>query len=127
KRMDRDENTSTLRKNYYESFEKPADSNAESQNDLFTQSHIQLEPSELDYSVKLPSGEHRYSSFSPFLKEGVSGHYFTPELDISLQNEYRNTTEYDHGDYVLPLQTSNIQRNSIVNDRREFHLDIVSD
>lgn len=89
KRQNWDNNKRTLNKTYYEQFSKPSSSNAKTENILHTQTFFKMEPDKVNYKIELPSEENKKTSFSPLLKQGSSGLYYSTDIDESIQDQYK--------------------------------------
>lgn len=113
-------------KTFHESFVKTTNDMA-LENTLKTQSTLIMKPDAMVYDVAVPSGKHTKNNFVPFKKGWINGYYYPADLDESLQEDFKNHTEYDLGDFSVFLQQDKFIDQGIQNEKRTFGLEFVSD
>lgn len=116
--------SNTKKKEYHEKFAKALDNENDSHYELNTQTPIPITPGKLEYSVEVPSDNHKKSAYDVIRKDGTFGTYIVEDIDESLQDAYKNDT----GDgYKIPYQQSTWNDNGTTGNTRNFSWEYVSD
>ncbi|WP_144463423.1 hypothetical protein [Siminovitchia fortis] len=115
------------KENYYERFEK-LDNLMKPTYELKTQSALNVKPDSLRYFVHVPSGNHKKNGFTVLQKGNIHGHYYPVDVDESLKEDLKNSTERsDLGKYAFFLQQSEMRDRGIQGGDRVYDMDFVSD
>lgn len=111
---------------FHEEYKRSSSNKVPTSFDLKTQSTLPILQGAIDYSVELPSGKQKESSFDPLRKEKSTGYYFPADVDDSLKSQYANTTKYGYS-YAFPLQQHVMNDKGTSGDKRSFTMDYTTD